>query len=246
MSASSGTQIGTNTTVNTSSTPAIATAAETPATNNPTIAAPNIQPSPNVSGISFIATTATRISRRIFKHVFIDSQNPHRFEKLQRFLRGTTLGPSDSNSTAFLVPSALPIPVVCAVIEDPTGRVLLAQRPAHKHLGLKWEFAGGKVEPGELPDAALQREIREELGCDIVIARALDRFTHDYGSVVIEMIPFLCALAPASRAPHPHEHVAVQWVPLAAIDAMDLAPADWPVVTQLRSREAERRPTQHR
>ena len=44
---------------------------------------------------------------------------------------------------------------------------LIAQRPAHKHLGLKWEFAGGKVEPGESPESALQREIKEELGCDI-------------------------------------------------------------------------------
>src|SRR5258706_7701980 len=82
------------------------------------------------------------------------------------------------------------IPVVCAVIEDGAGRVLVAQRPAHKHLGLKWEFAGGKVEPGEAPEAAVVREIKEELGCEIAIIRPLARFTHDYGSVVIEMIPF--------------------------------------------------------
>lgn len=123
------------------------------------------------------------------------------------------------------------------MIENAQGLVLLAQRPPHKHLGLKWEFAGGKVEPGERPDTALQREIREELGCEIVIDRMLARFTHDYGSVVIEMIPFLCTLAPGSPAPHPHEHAAVQWVPLAGIDDLDLAPADWPVVAQLRSRK---------
>src|ERR1043166_4134549 len=97
------------------------------------------------------------------------------------------------------------IPVVCAVIEDARGRVLVAQRPAHKHLALKWEFAGGKVEPGEAPAAALIREMKEELGCDIAIARPLPRFTHDYGTVVIEMIPFVCTLVPGSAAPHPHE-----------------------------------------
>ena len=114
--------------------------------------------------------------------------------------------------------------------------MLVAQRPAHKHLGLKWEFAGGKVEAGEPPAAALVREIKEELGCDVRIDRALPTFTHDYGAVVIKMMPFLCRLSPTSVAPHPHEHIALQWVSLSDIDAIDLAPADWPVVEMLRSR----------
>lgn len=122
------------------------------------------------------------------------------------------------------------IAVVCAVLEDGGGRVLVAQRPAHKHLGLKWEFAGGKVEPGEHPAAALEREIREELGCAICVGAALPRFTHDYGTVHIEMIPFVCDLAPGSPAPHPHEHAALRWVVPEELDAIDLAPADWPVV----------------
>lgn len=127
-----------------------------------------------------------------------------------------------------------PIPVVCAVIEDGSGRVLVAQRPAHKHLGLKWEFAGGKVEPGESPEAALVREIREELGCEIVVGRALPRFLHDYGSVVIEMFPFVCAIAAGSGAPHPHEHVGVRWVTREELRKLDLAPADWPVVEMIK------------
>jgi 8-oxo-dGTP diphosphatase len=131
--------------------------------------------------------------------------------------------------------SPRPIPVVCAVIKDAAQRILLAQRPAHKHLGLKWEFAGGKVEPNEPPAAALVREIREELACDIVIDHALPPFTHDYGSVVIEMIPFVCHLAPHSNAPHPHEHIALTWVTLDEIQNIDLAPADWPVVKMLPS-----------
>src|ERR1051325_3715199 len=122
------------------------------------------------------------------------------------------------------------IPVVCAVIEDARGRVLVAQRPAHKHLALKWEFAGGKVEPGESPEAALIREIKEELGCTIVLGRALPRFTHDYGSVAIEMIPFVCRLAPDSPAPHPNEHIAVRWVTRNELAAIDLAAADLPIV----------------
>lgn len=126
-----------------------------------------------------------------------------------------------------------PLPVVCAVITDDAGRVLLAQRPAHKHLGLKWEFPGGKVESDESPEAALLREIREELGCDLVLTRALPRFTHDYGTVVIEMIPFVCTLAPRSAAPHPHEHIALAWSSLVELSTYDLAPADWPIVATL-------------
>jgi len=122
------------------------------------------------------------------------------------------------------------MPVACAVIEDGHGQVLVAQRPAHKHLGGKWEFAGGKIEPGESPQTALLREIREELGCDIVITRTLPRFTHDYGSLVIEMIPFVCSLASGSATPHAREHIALQWVKPADLMKLDLASADWPVV----------------
>jgi 8-oxo-dGTP diphosphatase len=122
------------------------------------------------------------------------------------------------------------IPVVCAVLEDGTGRILVAQRPADKHLALKWEFAGGKVERGESPEAALVREIKEELGCDIVVTAALPRFVHDYGTVAIEMSPFTCRLAPGSAAPHPREHVALRWISPAAARDFDLAPADLPVL----------------
>lgn len=123
-----------------------------------------------------------------------------------------------------------PVPVVAAVIEDSTGRVLVAQRPAHKHLALQWEFPGGKVEPGEAPAAALARELREELGIEIEVVCALPTFTHDYGTVVITMIPFVCRLAPGSAAPQAHEHAALRWIAPTDLRTLDLAPADWPVV----------------
>ena len=129
-------------------------------------------------------------------------------------------------------PAPVPVPVVCAIIER-NGLVLIAQRPPHKLLPLKWEFAGGKVEPGENPAAAIVREIREELGCDIVITQGLPSFTHDYKTVVIEMIPFVCTLSAGSSEPHPHEHVALAWVKLGDITGYDLAAADLPVVKSL-------------
>jgi mutator protein MutT len=131
------------------------------------------------------------------------------------------------------VSTAHPIPVVCAVIER-EGCLLIARRPAHKHLPLKWEFPGGKVEPGENPAGAIVREIREELGCAIVVVRALPRFLHDYKTVLIEMIPFVCGLAPDSPAPHPHEHLALAWVNPMDLAGYDLAPADLPVISTYR------------
>lgn len=131
--------------------------------------------------------------------------------------------------------ASIPIPVVCAVIEDHTGRILIAQRPADKHLGLKWEFPGGKVEPGEAPAAALLRELNEELGCTVVITRALEPFHYDYTRVVIEMFPFVCQLAPDSAAPAALEHVELRWITPAEISHFDLAPADWPVVARYRA-----------
>jgi|UniRef100_UPI00404A9DA5 mutator protein MutT len=121
-----------------------------------------------------------------------------------------------------------PIPVVCALIER-DGRVLVAQRPAHKHLPFKWEFPGGKVEPGESAETAIVREIREELGCDFHITRALPRFTHAYAET-IEMIPFVGRLKPDSPAPQAHEHLALQWLPAEEIAGLDLAAADHPVL----------------
>jgi 8-oxo-dGTP diphosphatase len=131
-------------------------------------------------------------------------------------------------------PSATPVPVVCALIER-GGLLLLAKRPADKHLPHKWEFPGGKVEPGEDPAAAIVREIREELGCDVIITRALPRFDFDYGPVVIEMIPYVCVLSAGSPEPHPHEHQAMAWARPHELPNYDLAPADVPVIASYRS-----------
>jgi 8-oxo-dGTP diphosphatase len=128
------------------------------------------------------------------------------------------------------MPSTIPIPVVCALIER-DNCLLLAQRPAHKHLPLKWEFPGGKVEPGEDASVAIIREIREELGCEVNITRALPGFVYDYQTVVIEMLPFVCALAKDSRPPHAHEHVALAWVNPEKLITYDLAAADLPVIS---------------
>ena len=121
------------------------------------------------------------------------------------------------------------IEVVCAIIEH-EGHILLAQRPEGKHLALKWEFPGGKVEAGEPAETAIVREIMEELGCEIEVVAALPRSAHTYDRGTIEMIPFICRLTKDSAEAQAHEHAAITWTAPEQLKQYDLAPADWPVV----------------
>lgn len=121
------------------------------------------------------------------------------------------------------------VEVVCALITQ-GDCVLLAQRPEGKHLALKWEFPGGKVEPEEEHWPALQRELREELGCEVTNPIPLPCSDHEYTHLTARMIPFLCELEPSSPPPTAHEHQALAWVPWSEIANYDLAEADWPVL----------------
>lgn len=123
-----------------------------------------------------------------------------------------------------------PLLVVCALIER-DGCILMAQRPAHKHLGGKWEFPGGKVEPGETHEAALHRELSEELGVATTIIRPLAPHTHAYATITVTLLPFVVRLAPESAAPQAREHAALRWVPAAELLTLDLPEADLPIIT---------------
>lgn len=120
-----------------------------------------------------------------------------------------------------------PIAVTCALLER-DGRLLVAQRPPGKKLALKWEFPGGKIEPGETAELALARELREELSIEVDVGRELPAVTHDYGDAVILLRSFLCFLRDGE--PRPQEHVAVRWCLPHEVAALDLAEADRPVL----------------
>jgi len=123
------------------------------------------------------------------------------------------------------------IVVVCGVIHDEAGRVLACQRPAGKQLAGKWEFPGGKMEEGESPELALQRELQEELGIAVGVGAALTPvdWTYDYGS--IRLLPYLCRIL--SGEPRPLEHAALRWCALGDLDQLGWAAADWPIVREL-------------
>jgi len=119
------------------------------------------------------------------------------------------------------------IQVACAIIEH-DGLVLAAQRSSTMSLPLKWEFPGGKVEPGESPNACLQREVREELDIDIRIIAPLPPSTHHYAEFSVTLHPFRCVIVAGEIKLH--EHCAIRWLPPLEMPDLDWAAADLPVI----------------
>ena len=132
------------------------------------------------------------------------------------------------------MPTAPHLTVVCALIER-GGRVLAAQRPLGKSQALLWEFPGGKIEPGEAPEEALRREIREELQVDVVVSERLPDSFHDYGKFAITLVPFVASLSDGVE-PHAAEHAALRWCTPAELRSLDWAPADVPIVERYLAR----------
>ncbi len=122
--------------------------------------------------------------------------------------------------------------VTAAVIEK-DGRVLIAQRKSGDALAGKWEFPGGKLEPGETPEACLRRELKEEFGVETEIGDFICSSEFEYRHFHIELLAY--------RARHIsgkfelRDHAAIAWVPPADLLKYDLASADIPVVKALSS-----------
>jgi len=121
-------------------------------------------------------------------------------------------------------------PVVgAAILRD--GRVLAARRTSPATAAGRWEFPGGKVEPGETPAQALVREIAEELGCRLQVTGWLE------GEVAIGATHVLTvALATVEGEPMPHEHDALVWLGLDELDRVDWLDPDRPFLPELRQR----------
>lgn len=121
----------------------------------------------------------------------------------------------------------------CALV-DADGRVLLARRPEGKPLAGLWEFPGGKVEPGETPEASLIRELAEELGIDISAAclAPLTFASHDYGAFHLVMTLYVCRKWKGTIAPR--EGQEITWVRPARMGGYAMPPADTPLVATLR------------
>lgn len=128
-----------------------------------------------------------------------------------------------------------PLLLVAAVaLIDPEGRVLLAQRPEGKAMAGLWEFPGGKVDPGETPEAALIRELDEELGIETwnSCLAPLTFASHSYEHFHLLMPLFACRRW--NGVPHGREGQALAWVRAANLRDYPMPPADLPLVPILR------------
>lgn len=139
------------------------------------------------------------------------------------------------------------IDVVCALLLDESGNVLVARRPLEKSLGGLWEFPGGKVEDGETLSDALVREIREELGTEVVVEsdglQILGTFDHGMNDVIIRLHPIVCRLSKHAKPPEALEHLELQWLPINEESEIDWAPGDRRIFATLREwHQKSRRP----
>ncbi len=117
---------------------------------------------------------------------------------------------------------------------DADGRVLLAQRPEGKSLAGLWEFPGGKVEPGETPEACLIRELHEELGIDTWASclAPLTFASHSYPDFHLLMPLYACRRWQGTPQPREGQHLA--WVKARDLKDYPMPPADLPLIPILR------------
>lgn len=139
------------------------------------------------------------------------------------------------SATGSVAPGPKPVVLVVAVaLVDIDGRVLIARRPEGKKMAGLWEFPGGKVDPGETPEAALVRELKEELDID-TSQSCLAPFTfasHRYDDFHLLMPLYICRRWNGQVTAR--EHSALKWVRPMELASYPMPPADVPLVAMLR------------
>jgi len=124
------------------------------------------------------------------------------------------------------------INVVGAVIVR-NDEILCAQRGFAGSLGGMWEFPGGKIEDGESPRQALEREIQEELLCTVTVTDEVTSTTYEYDFGIVTLTTFYCELVEGE--PQLTEHEATKWLKRSELDALEWAPADIPAVELIKA-----------
>ena len=122
------------------------------------------------------------------------------------------------------------ITVSAAIIHDSQNRIFATQRGSGDWKDW-WEFPGGKIEPGETPEEALRREIREELSTEISVDEFLCTVEYDYPKFHLTMHCYLCSLLTGTL--HLNEHEAAKWLSAEDLESVRWLPADLEVIEKL-------------
>jgi 8-oxo-dGTP diphosphatase len=122
------------------------------------------------------------------------------------------------------------IRVVAAIITD--GERILATQRGYGAFKGKWEFPGGKIEAGEMPEQALQREIKEELQLEIAIQRFVSTVHYEYPDFILNMDCYLCNIVGGNMSLM--EHQAAVWLVPEQLTTVEWLPADVELVEQFR------------
>ena len=120
--------------------------------------------------------------------------------------------------------------VVAAIIWK-DGKLLITRRPKNTHLGGLWEFPGGKVESGETLEAALAREIKEELDISIDVHDEFMAVTHEYPDRTVNLHFFNCAIRAGN--PKPLSADELRWIAREDLDSFEFPAADRELITRL-------------
>ena len=121
--------------------------------------------------------------------------------------------------------------VVCGVIENESGQYLACLRPAGKHLAGLWEFPGGKIDPGETPEAALLRELLEELAVVVEVGVPLSPVIWSYPEGTIRLLPFRCQIIGGELQALAHEKL--HWCSSQNFGDLSWADADLPILREI-------------
>lgn len=122
---------------------------------------------------------------------------------------------------------------VTAAVIIRNNRVLIAQRAPNEKMAGRWEFPGGKIEPGETPQQCLGREIREELEVDVEVLDFFGESIHTYEHGTIRLLAYFCDWVSGEFRLHVHSRI--EWVAGEELDHFDFAPADKPLVKKLKT-----------
>lgn len=120
--------------------------------------------------------------------------------------------------------------VAGAIVKD--GKVFAAQRGNKGKTAFKFEFPGGKIEPGETPEQALARELREELSINVEVHELITAIVDEYEDVILHIDTYRCSLI--SGTPTLSEHIAMAWSNKEELDKLEFSLADAPTLKKIK------------